>query len=103
MRLWGSGVGGFVPTKEFSAELYLRWFQFGTFCTLFRCHGRAWKLRLPWGWNTGDPGPVEISNYSEADIPDSSQLNNTAGRTDLSQVLGTSLPEAALPFQLVAR
>jgi len=74
---WGTDVGGFVPTKEFSAELYLRWFQFGTFCTLFRCHGRAWKLRLPWGWNTGDPGPVEISNYSEADIPDSSQLHNT--------------------------
>jgi alpha-glucosidase (family GH31 glycosyl hydrolase) len=74
---WGTDVGGFVPTKEFSAELYLRWFQFGAFCTLFRCHGRAWKLRLPWGWNTGDPGPVEISSYSGADIPDSSQLHNT--------------------------
>jgi alpha-glucosidase/alpha-D-xyloside xylohydrolase len=74
---WGTDVGGFVPTKAFSAELYLRWFQFGAFCTLFRCHGRAWKLRLPWGWNTGDAGPVEISNYSEADIPDASQLRNT--------------------------
>src|SRR5712691_418890 len=73
---WGTDIGGFVPTKEFTAELYLRWFQFGAFCTLFRSHGRAWKLRLPWGWNTGDPGPVEISNYSEADIPDSSQLHN---------------------------
>jgi alpha-glucosidase (family GH31 glycosyl hydrolase) len=73
---WGTDIGGFVPTKEFTAELYLRWFQFGAFCTLFRCHGRAWKLRLPWGWNTGDPGPVEISNYSGAAIPDSSQLHN---------------------------
>jgi alpha-glucosidase (family GH31 glycosyl hydrolase) len=74
---WGTDIGGFVPTKEFTAELYLRWFQFGAFCTLFRCHGRTWKLRLPWGWNTGDPGPVEINNYNGAAIPDPSQLHNT--------------------------
>jgi alpha-glucosidase/alpha-D-xyloside xylohydrolase len=73
---WGTDIGGFVPTKEFTAELYLRWFQFGAFCPLFRCHGRAWKLRLPWGWNTGDPGPIEINNYNGAAIPDSSQLHN---------------------------
>jgi alpha-glucosidase (family GH31 glycosyl hydrolase) len=74
---WGTDIGGFVPTKEFTAELYLRWFQFGAFCTLFRCHGRVWKLRLPWGWNTGDPGPIEITNYNGAAIPDASQLHNT--------------------------
>jgi alpha-glucosidase (family GH31 glycosyl hydrolase) len=74
---WGTDIGGFVPTKEFTAELYLRWFQFGAFCTLFRCHGRTWKLRLPWGWNTGDPGPIEIRNYDGASIPDVSQLHNT--------------------------
>jgi len=73
---WGTDIGGFVPTKEFTAELYLRWFQFGAFCTLFRSHGRTWKLRLPWGWNTGDPGPVEINNYNGAAIPDPSQLHN---------------------------
>ena len=74
---WGTDVGGFVPTPEFTAELYIRWFQFGAFCPLFRCHGRTWKLRLPWGWNTGDPGPVEIRNYGGAAIPDPSQLHNT--------------------------
>jgi len=73
---WGTDIGGFVPTKEFTAELYLRWFQFGAFCPLFRSHGRAWKLRLPWGWDTGDPGPIEINNYNGAAIPDSSQLHN---------------------------
>ncbi len=73
---WGTDIGGFVPTPEFTAELYVRWFQFGAFCTLFRSHGRTWKLRLPWGWNTGDPGPVEIKNYGGAAIPDSSQLHN---------------------------
>jgi alpha-glucosidase/alpha-D-xyloside xylohydrolase len=73
---WGTDIGGFVPTKEFTAELYLRWFQFGAFCPLFRCHGRTWKLRLPWGWNTGDPGPVEINNYRGAATPDPSELHN---------------------------
>ena len=73
---WGTDIGGFVPTGEFTAELYLRWFQFGSFCTLFRSHGRTWKLRLPWGWNTGDPGPVEIRNYGGAAVPDASQLHN---------------------------
>jgi alpha-glucosidase (family GH31 glycosyl hydrolase) len=73
---WGTDIGGFVPTKEFTAELYLRWFQFGAFCPLFRSHGRAWKLRLPWGWNTGDTGPTEISNYNGAALPDASQLHN---------------------------
>ena len=74
---WGTDIGGFVPTKEFTAELYLRWFQFGAFCPLFRCHGRNWKLRLPWGWNTGDPGPMEISRYEGAAVPDAGQLHNS--------------------------
>jgi alpha-glucosidase (family GH31 glycosyl hydrolase) len=74
---WGTDIGGFVPTTEFTAELYLRWFQFGAFCPLFRCHGRAWKLRLPWGWDMGNPGPTEINNYSGAAIPDASQLHDT--------------------------
>ena len=73
---WGTDIGGFVPTSEFTAELYLRWFQFGAFCSLFRSHGRTWKLRLPWGWNTGDPGPVEIRNYDGAAVPDATELHN---------------------------
>ena len=73
---WGTDIGGFVPTREFTAEFYLRWFQFASFCPLFRAHGRTWKLRLPWGWNTGEPGPVEINNYNGAAIPDASQLHN---------------------------
>jgi alpha-glucosidase/alpha-D-xyloside xylohydrolase len=65
--LWGTDIGGFFPSKEFTAELYVRWFQWGAFCPLFRCHGRTWKTRLPWGWNTGDPGPIEYENSPTAD------------------------------------
>ena len=57
---WGTDTGGFVPTKELTGELYVRSFQFSTFCPLFRSHGRTWKTRLPWGWNTGDFGPIEV-------------------------------------------
>jgi len=73
---WGTDTGGFVPTKELTGELYVRWFQFSAFCPLFRSHGRTWKLRLPWGWNTGELGPNEITSYGDAANPDPSELHN---------------------------
>jgi alpha-glucosidase/alpha-D-xyloside xylohydrolase len=74
---WGTDTGGFVPTKEFTAELYLRWFQFSAFCPLFRSHGRTWKLRLPWGWNTGDYGPAELEPaYAAEVLPKPDALHN---------------------------
>ena len=73
---WGTDIGGFVPTKDLTGELYVRWFQFGAFCPLFRSHGRTWMLRLPWGWNTGELGPNEIRTYGDAANPDPSELHN---------------------------
>ena len=76
---WGTDIGGFVPTKEFTAELYLRWFQFGAFCPLFRSHGRTWKLRLPWGWNLGNYGPAELNPQVAASVlPDEKDLHNSS-------------------------
>jgi alpha-glucosidase/alpha-D-xyloside xylohydrolase len=75
---WGTDIGGFVPTKEYTGELHVRWFQFGAFCPLFRAHGRTWHLRLPWGWNTGELGPNEIANYTGgAANPDENELHNS--------------------------
>jgi alpha-glucosidase/alpha-D-xyloside xylohydrolase len=68
---WGTDTGGFVATREFTGELYARWFQFSAFNPLFRSHGRTWHLRLPWGWNTGDYGPIETPGR-----PDESELHN---------------------------
>jgi len=70
---WGSDTGGFYPTRELTGELYARWFQFSAFCPSFRSHGRTWKLRLPWGWNTGEFGPKE---HPERQHPDASELHN---------------------------
>jgi alpha-glucosidase (family GH31 glycosyl hydrolase) len=74
---WGVDIGGFVPTPEFTAELFVRWFQFGAFCPSFRCHGRTWQLRRPWGWNTGSYGPSEMGANAEAFLPKEEDLHNT--------------------------
>ena len=74
---WGTDIGGFVPTREYTGELHVRWFQFGAFCPLFRAHGRTWHLRLPWGWNTGELGPNEVVNYTGgAANPEPNELHN---------------------------
>jgi len=75
---WGTDIGGFVPTKEFTAELFVRWFQFGAFCPSFRCHGRTWQLRRPWGWNTGGYGASEMGANAESFLPKPEDLHNNA-------------------------
>jgi alpha-glucosidase (family GH31 glycosyl hydrolase) len=77
MPYWGTDIGGFVPTPEYTGELHVRWFQFGTFCPSCRSHGRTWHLRLPWGWNTGELGPQELrAETAGAGHPDPSELRN---------------------------
>jgi alpha-glucosidase (family GH31 glycosyl hydrolase) len=71
---WGTDIGGFVPTPEFTGELYVRWFQFAAFCTLFRSHGRVWTLRLPWGWNMGAP-TGDVANETRFTIPEAEYHN----------------------------
>lgn len=74
---WGTDIGGFVPTADYTGELHVRWFQFGTFCPSFRAHGRNWHLRLPWGWNMGKIPPSELRGYTGgAADPDPAELNN---------------------------
>lgn len=70
---WGTDIGGFYPSAnlEYTGELYARWFQFAAFCPSFRSHGRTWWLHRPWGWNTGQTGPIE-----SRPAPDPSELHN---------------------------
>ncbi len=71
---WGTDIGGFVPTQEYTGELFARWFQFAAFNPLFRSHGRDWRLHLPWGWTVGEIGFPETPGYH----PDPSELHNPA-------------------------
>lgn len=73
MPYWGTDTGGFRTTPELTGELYARWFQFSAFCPLFRSHGRTWKLRLPWGWDTGSYGPIEVPQSA---LPPPGELHN---------------------------
>lgn len=78
MPYWGTDIGGFVPTADYTGELHVRWFQFGAFCPLFRAHGRDWQLRLPWGWNLGTVGTSEVANYTGGAMdPPERELHNT--------------------------
>lgn len=63
MPYWGTDIGGFVPTEEYTGELFARWFQFAAFNPLFRSHGRDWRLHLPWGWTLGEIGYQETPRY----------------------------------------
>lgn len=68
---WGTDIGGFIPTQEYTGELFLRWFQFAAFNPLFRSHGRDWRLHLPWGWTVGEIGYPETPGYQ----PDPTELH----------------------------
>jgi alpha-glucosidase/alpha-D-xyloside xylohydrolase len=88
---WGTDIGGFVPTKEFTAELFVRWFQFGAFCPSFRCHGRTWQLRRPWGWEAGSYGASEMGTNAEAFLPKPEDLHNTAVEPICRKFLNTRM------------
>jgi len=69
---WGTDIGGFVPTDEYSGELFARWFQFAAFTPLFRSHGRDWRMHTPWGWTDGQRGVPETKKWH----PDAASLED---------------------------
>jgi alpha-glucosidase/alpha-D-xyloside xylohydrolase len=69
---WGTDIGGFVPTEEYTGELFVRWFQFAAFNPLFRSHGRDWRMHLPWGWSDGVRGYPETAKWN----PDPQSLHD---------------------------
>ncbi|HLK30687.1 MAG TPA: TIM-barrel domain-containing protein [Puia sp.] len=73
---WGSDIGGFYSSPEKTAELYIRWFQFGSFNALFRSHGRTWMTSLPWGFGLKNMGPVEMGRNGASVLQ--SEMNNAA-------------------------
>jgi alpha-D-xyloside xylohydrolase len=62
---WTSDIGGFIANYWFPQgvkdpaykELYIRWFQYGTFCPIFRSHGTSTPREV---WQFGQPGSKEF-------------------------------------------
>jgi alpha-glucosidase/alpha-D-xyloside xylohydrolase len=80
-----------VPTDDLTGELYVRWFEYAAFNPLFRSHGRTWHLRLPWGWNAGESGPLE-TNWR----PNPNELHNAEAEPICKKYL--ELRYRLLPF-----
>jgi alpha-D-xyloside xylohydrolase len=63
MPYWTTDIGGYhlVSSTEFQdpayQELYLRWFEFGTFCPIFRTHGHRPNNEL-WAYPNVEPALV---------------------------------------------
>jgi len=49
MPYWTTDIGGYFGTP--TDESFTRWFQFGTFCSIFRIHGQATKELYGTQWN----------------------------------------------------
>lgn len=66
---WTTDIGGFIggdPCGDDFRELFVRWFQYGTFCHIFRLHG----YRLPYG-NTGmyeDSGNLDLEVCGDNEV-----------------------------------
>ena len=54
-------VGGYSasPARESDRELFLRWFEWGTFCPIYRVHGVA----RPFPWQYGPEGEAIIRKF----------------------------------------
>jgi alpha-D-xyloside xylohydrolase len=66
---WTTDIGGFfggrIETPYFQ-ELIVRWFQYGTFCPLFRLHGwRGSSLDRPEACDPTHGGPNEVWSFGE--------------------------------------
>ncbi len=66
---WTSDIGGFNkgdPREEWFRELFVRWFQFGAFCSVFRNHGNREPREETIDGIMGSGGPNEPWSYGEA-------------------------------------
>jgi alpha-D-xyloside xylohydrolase len=73
---WTSDIGGFFAEEflpegsprdyipEGYKELYVRWFQYGAFCPLFRSHGTFYPREV---WRFGEPGSWPYDALLKAD------------------------------------
>jgi alpha-D-xyloside xylohydrolase len=63
---WTTDIGGFVaasPSDPAYRELFVRWFQFGTFCPIFRVHGTRVHPNENELWSYGPEAQKVLVNF----------------------------------------
>ena len=60
---WNTDIGGFIssdPATPAYRELFVRWFQFGAFCPMFRVHGTGFPKEM---WRFGPEAEAILDKY----------------------------------------
>ncbi len=61
---WNTDIGGFFihqsPADPAYRELFIRWFQFGAFCPMFRVHGTNYPKEM---WRFGPPAMAILEKF----------------------------------------
>jgi alpha-D-xyloside xylohydrolase len=71
---WTTDIGGYWPTYDGEIqdpayqELYLRWFQFGVFCPIFRTHGHRPENEL-WSYPNVEPTLIQYDKLRYRMMP----------------------------------
>jgi alpha-D-xyloside xylohydrolase len=63
---WTTDIGGFVgasPSDPAYRELFVRWFQFGTFCPIFRVHGTRFEPNENELWSYGPEAQKILTSF----------------------------------------
>ena len=63
---WTTDIGGFVgasPSDPAYRELFVRWFQFGTFCPIFRVHGTRFNPNENELWSYGPEAQKVLTSF----------------------------------------
>ncbi len=61
---WNTDIGGFFsgdPQDPSYCELFIRWFQFGAFCPMFRVHGTNYPKEM---WRFGPPAMAILEHFN---------------------------------------
>ncbi len=63
---WTTDIGGFVgasPSDPAYRELFVRWFQYGTFCPIFRVHGTRYEPNENELWSYGPEAQKILTSF----------------------------------------
>ena len=86
-------VGGYDPTPQADRELFVRWFEWGAFCPIFRVHG----VGRPFPWEYGEEGSAILKKFDNLRYRLLPYIYSEAGRITFDH--GTLLRPLVMDFR----